>query len=1523
MGRLSRTAHRDADQAACRQGGCACGVPPQRNGTGGSPQRAVQEIARIQASLVGDCGRAPEADAVEDEAMQPVPSADEEILRTLTTALQTSKAATQHFNGKRKAPPETVEDSDLEDDAIRKAVKAVGDHSRAARGSQEPSAEPWLSPVYRLRDITGQSPTAVTRLGNSVMNDISYVHVYSAQIIALWTRLQVLVPEDVQLSEIDPRIQFQAALRNPFHRDEEDEIFGHTASGVAPSHHLDACHGARQHGQSLPVEPGFQSTCWDGVSTPAVACPTGCSDLDDTHSEKRSPVHSCGKRVQFSHEVTFWFPGPEQLSLSEPSIRLANKGNGLQGGSCRSLVHPLNHTSPCQRVPMTFSSNAASRVPKVACKTSTEGFQGGSCRTLILPLPNCDHPSEAVLPCKKDETPSADAVVQGNTSHGTVSHPARHVGFRQPDNLNRNPCELLLQGFASFAESDNLHPPVLDFARKKPQAKSAAFKMGAAPYVPTQHEHPGLHRPLSEARHFRVEEPCRDAMSASFPSPFTSFDAVNGPRVLAGEPEWLPDQYIIFALDTARLPGNPLPRFLKFELIDYPGPQVVITLDHGAGSFRAVVFDFRPLQGDIEVIDVPPFTTFIEQIRTSKSIPDVDRAVNKVTGNACTTLLNGIIVAPSGNIPFDADLVLFKLWQDGVPVDTWRPFQFGDLRPPVPPIPEDALPARPMSVPRTFAASSSSQAAALPRYQPVTVFAPEPRYSYMGVLEGVQNRPKPQPANDMACVQDVLAFLPRRGGPLDARVIPKPLPGLYTPQILVSRVLVQSGWHTICIDLRMLNLGIKVANVRLGSSIRQLFAFDSPLQSELIDLGRGHLPLSFSINLAPCVVDTAFHVEVNTLSVYPQQSSQGHAQVSSQAAPARWHRRLVPVHPDRVHDLAQARTALFTVFDAVHHQRTFRRDESDEIETLVAKAISVTPEISNAEGFLIFHGVAELPSPQIVLKSKDTEACVVPLLFKLHPATVCTVEAPARASSFDVALLAARACSTLKGAHHQLARRTANIVGHHGTVDPFKAGAVVMHEALVLRGFSLGNNRRPRASHDLQFASNDWIEARQWDPHDDYQPSELNRIVVHVARAQTGSVHVVPTATLRQIRDYICVSSPHEPPAALQWPLVCPAIPGAAPVALYLTPEAMDEAAHWATVDIRRVGHAPLSPFIVLPLPPFLDLTVLLELVRSEIPSLRPIGGAYLNEYAVTNTLMATSPAMTVTLMRSVPRSTPAESLPVPALDLNIDLLERRTALRATFNRNAGQGWTSCLQAGTGGISSASSSITEDATDAGASFHSGSVNEQLDEDVDEVIPVITSVTSTSTYASEWSPDAVLPSTTSTTSAPSSGHGQRHSARPSSPLPRACNLVSSADQVSAAAIRVFAACGEHRPLHITLQPLIPPASIGDILGQLTIRFDDLGVLPNAAKWILSSRALCGIGWVPCHCTHWKTASWASIACFWTVMGLLAYARVCSILRVTSKSRGISKTCWNLGLCPSLHQCGSITFTLSYKVGPHCP
>ena len=49
--------------------------------------------------------------------------------------------------------------------------------------------------------------------------------------------------------------------------------------------------------------------------------------------------------------------------------------------------------------------------------------------------------------------------------------------------------------------------PIWECARKKPQCKQAAFRLGATPYCPPPVRNPGLHRPLSDAGHFRVAEP--------------------------------------------------------------------------------------------------------------------------------------------------------------------------------------------------------------------------------------------------------------------------------------------------------------------------------------------------------------------------------------------------------------------------------------------------------------------------------------------------------------------------------------------------------------------------------------------------------------------------------------------------------------------------------------------------------------------------------------------------------------------------------------------------------------------------------------------------------------------------------------------------------------------------------------------------------------------------------------------------------------------------------------------------------
>ena len=220
------------------------------------------------------------------------------------------------------------------------------------------------------------------------------------------------------------------------------------------------------------------------------------------------------------------------------------------------------------------------------------------------------------------------------------------------------------------------------------------------------------------------------------------------------------------------------------------------------GRFHATIFDFRQLQGEVEVLDIPPLTTVAEQVSASRTIPDVVRAIDLVTGIACTSLVNGIIVSPNQPLTHDADVVMFRVWTDGVPVSKWRPFQFGDLRPPVPPI-LDASTATPQVPPAAgHTGASSSRDAAIPHYASVTAFAPEQRYSYLDIFDGVQNRPKPAPGTEQDCINDILSSLPRRGLPISARAIVQQLPGLYMQQILVSRVLAQSGWHTIGIDLR-------------------------------------------------------------------------------------------------------------------------------------------------------------------------------------------------------------------------------------------------------------------------------------------------------------------------------------------------------------------------------------------------------------------------------------------------------------------------------------------------------------------------------------------------------------------------------------------------------------------------------------------------------------------------------------------------------------------------------------------------
>ena len=147
------------------------------------------------------------------------------------------------------------------------------------------------------------------------------------------------------------------------------------------------------------------------------------------------------------------------------------------------------------------------------------------------------------------------------------------------------------------------------------------------------------------------------------------------------------------------------------------------------------------------------------------------------------------------------------------------------------------------------------------------------------------------------------------------------------------------------------------------------------------------------------------------------------------------------------------------MFDHVHHFRVLDRLPAESHDELVAKALSLTPELPHAVGRCLEHLVPDLPLPQIVLLSCALGNLVVPIVYSLQPLAICTVEVPRDASAFQIAYHGSSACHALRTAHDQVARGFAVVAGRFGAPPQFRAGCVVSHEVVTLRGFIPGAAR--------------------------------------------------------------------------------------------------------------------------------------------------------------------------------------------------------------------------------------------------------------------------------------------------------------------------------------------------------------------------------------------------------------------------------------------------------------------------------
>ena len=206
---------------------------------------------------------------------------------------------------------------------------------------------------------------------------------------------------------------------------------------------------------------------------------------------------------------------------------------------------------------------------------------------------------------------------------------------------------------------------ISDFAvAELPKAKAKirqSFRLGHTPYEPppAAPETSGLHAPLSVAGHTLAPVTTHPLLDAEVSCPFSSFDEIQGTRVLAGSAEWRRQDFAREALATSNLPGNPTARLLLHEVASHPSPQVAISQDRGRIFMRAVVIDATLLGGDVETVDIRPGATMIGLVRSLRTVPNPRAIEDYINMGSIICFINSEVVDAHRAISPDADVAHF------------------------------------------------------------------------------------------------------------------------------------------------------------------------------------------------------------------------------------------------------------------------------------------------------------------------------------------------------------------------------------------------------------------------------------------------------------------------------------------------------------------------------------------------------------------------------------------------------------------------------------------------------------------------------------------------------------------------------------------------------------------------------------------------------------------------------------------------------------------------------------------------
>ena len=174
-------------------------------------------------------------------------------------------------------------------------------------------------------------------------------------------------------------------------------------------------------------------------------------------------------------------------------------------------------------------------------------------------------------------------------------------------------------------------------------------------------------------------------------------------RLMPGQPHWQRRDFVVYAITHSRLIGNPIGRFMEHSVAGHSTPQVSLTQHRYHDRRNAVVFDFRPLQGAVEVFDVVQGGTIAWAAAKSRSL-DATQLLNSLRAGSIACLLNGAPCSHDVALHLDAEVVVCSAASTGrclhpsiasLPAaqaifsSSLSSSSVSFQRPPTPPIPEE------------------------------------------------------------------------------------------------------------------------------------------------------------------------------------------------------------------------------------------------------------------------------------------------------------------------------------------------------------------------------------------------------------------------------------------------------------------------------------------------------------------------------------------------------------------------------------------------------------------------------------------------------------------------------------------------------------------------------------------------------------------------------------------------------------------------------------------------------------------